>query len=217
MDILSLRDIVYDYLVQQINSGKLKPNDRIIESVLAEELDISRTPIREALIQLASEGIIENIPRKGFRVRQLDVGKVIELYEMLSMIDSHVAGKMANKLDDDKIAELQKFIDLMDLAISNNDPSSYYDYQAAFHDVYIHAYHNKLIVDEFDRLRKTFIRKNYHFTSTHNIQEILQSTNNEHKTILEFFKAKDADGVKQFIRDTHWRPEAAVFDTMEEQ
>ena len=76
----SLKDHVYDYIARQIMDGTLKPEQKINENVICEELNISRTPVREALIQLASEGVLKNRARKGFVVRALSEEEVAELY-----------------------------------------------------------------------------------------------------------------------------------------
>ena len=74
----SLKDHVYDYIAEQILEGNLAPEEKINESVICETLKISRTPVREALIQLASEGVLKNRARKGFVVRAMSAGEVAE-------------------------------------------------------------------------------------------------------------------------------------------
>ena len=67
----TLRDLVYDYIGQQLRAGVIKPTSTIKETALSEELSISRTPVREALIQLTGAGLLESVPHKGFRIRTL--------------------------------------------------------------------------------------------------------------------------------------------------
>ena len=62
----TLKDHVYDYIAEQILEGNLIPSQRINETAISQELSVSRTPVREALIQLSCEDILENVPRKGF-------------------------------------------------------------------------------------------------------------------------------------------------------
>ncbi len=72
---LSLKDHVYNYISQAINEGRLKPNEKINEKMIMEDLNISRTPVREAFLELSVEGYLENVPRKGFHVKRVDEKK----------------------------------------------------------------------------------------------------------------------------------------------
>ena len=62
----TLKDHVYDHIADQIRIGELRPEKKINENIICQELGISRTPVREALIQLAAEGVLNNTARKGF-------------------------------------------------------------------------------------------------------------------------------------------------------
>ncbi len=67
---LSLKDHVYNYISQAINEGRLKPNEKNkTKKMIMEDLNISRTPVREAFLELSVEGYLENVPRKGFHVK----------------------------------------------------------------------------------------------------------------------------------------------------
>ena len=70
--IKSLVDQVYDYISTKVKVGDLNAGERIHEAALIQEMGISRTPIREALLRLASDGILESVPRKGFFVRSYE-------------------------------------------------------------------------------------------------------------------------------------------------
>ena len=65
----SLKDNVYAYIAGRIDSGELSAGDRVSEQAICDAMGVSRTPVREALIQLASDGYLDNLPRRGFRVR----------------------------------------------------------------------------------------------------------------------------------------------------
>ena len=64
-----LKDHVYNYIVEQINAGEMVAGKKLNESAISKNLQVSRTPVREALIQLASDGLLENVPRKGFIIK----------------------------------------------------------------------------------------------------------------------------------------------------
>ena len=75
MSLKSLSDQVYEFVVKLIQNGEVYVGDKISEGFLVEKMGISRTPIREALIQLSADDILENVPRKGFFVKRVDEKK----------------------------------------------------------------------------------------------------------------------------------------------
>ncbi|HEV2273647.1 MAG TPA: GntR family transcriptional regulator [Acidobacteriaceae bacterium] len=91
----SLRDRAYAYIQRRIASGDLKPETAVSELVLAKELNMSRTPIREALNQLVAEGLLEQTPNRGTLVVQLKRQDIIELYELREALEVYAARKAA--------------------------------------------------------------------------------------------------------------------------
>ena len=87
--IKSLSEQVYDYIVYKIKIGELLFDEKINETALIDQLGISRTPIREALIQMSSDGILENIPRKGFFVKSISNQKISEVYKIIGVLDAY--------------------------------------------------------------------------------------------------------------------------------
>ncbi len=86
-EFLTLKDHVYHFISKKIMAGELLPDEKINESDIVADLNISRTPVREALIQLASEGLLENVPRKGFVLRPISERKAVELYQTIALLD----------------------------------------------------------------------------------------------------------------------------------
>ena len=91
-----LADEVYDQLVRAIMDREIGPDDRLVQEKLAAELDISRTPVREALRRLEADGIVEHRPRIGAVIRKLDHSEVVELYEMRIVLE-RTAAELAAK------------------------------------------------------------------------------------------------------------------------
>ncbi|WLR52899.1 GntR family transcriptional regulator [Bacillus tianshenii] len=114
-DLLSIRERAYRYLKSLILEGNYKPGDRLIERELANQLNISRTPIREALFRLESQGFVKTVPRKGVVVANISAEEVIEVFTILSSLEVLAAKLAAQRMDeatqfelDKKIAELEK-------------------------------------------------------------------------------------------------------------
>ena len=94
MKIKSSSEQIYDYIVRQIEIGDLEPGTRLSEAELMEIFSVSRTPIREALIRLASDGIIQNASRKGFFIKGFNRQDVLENYFIIARLDSYAASSM---------------------------------------------------------------------------------------------------------------------------
>ena len=91
MEFLSLKDHVYNFIAEQIRLGKLNSNEKVNEQDICQQLNISRTPVREALIQLAADGFLDSAPRRGFRVKPLTKKEGEDIYHILAPLDALAA------------------------------------------------------------------------------------------------------------------------------
>ena len=114
---MSAKDQVYKFISDQLTSGKLSRNDHITEQYLVNSIGLSRTPIREALLQLASTGILIREPRKGFRIKQFTKEDVEDIYEIIGTLDGRIAQLTANQLTEKDLSIMQFLIKSMDAAI----------------------------------------------------------------------------------------------------
>lgn len=115
-NLLSIREHAYLYLKEMILEGELKAGDRLIERELAGKLGISRTPIREALFRLESQGFVKTVPRKGVVVSNISVSEVIEVFTILASLEVLAVKLAAQRMDRETQLELdQKIEELMEL------------------------------------------------------------------------------------------------------
>ncbi|MED4753288.1 GntR family transcriptional regulator [Brevibacillus choshinensis] len=121
-----IRDKVYQYIKQAIVQGIYKSGERIIERELADQLNVSRTPIREALFRLESQGFVKTLPRKGVVVSQLSPEEVVEIFTILGSLES-LAMKMATqKATPEAREELKRIIDEIDAEFSKPEVNQEY-------------------------------------------------------------------------------------------
>jgi DNA-binding GntR family transcriptional regulator len=104
----------YRGIQQQILDGRLEPGAVISEAVLARKLKMSRTPVGEAIRQLAQEGLLVQVPRFGTMVRRIDRRDLVELYEMRQALESFAAARAAERIEPDALARLQVLSDEME-------------------------------------------------------------------------------------------------------
>lgn len=210
----SLKDHVYDYIETQIKEGKLSPNQRINEAVICKELNISRTPVREALIQLSAEGVLENNARKGFILKAVNEHEVAELYSVIGVLDGYAAKLSCAWLDEQDLSNLAFYIEAMDIAIKAGNYFMYDKHQVIFHQLYIDKCDNSVLIDTIEKTKNKLLKRTYLDDTEGNLKKILLSTNDEHRQILALFRAKDADALAAYLADVHWRPAYAPYDVI---
>ncbi len=210
---MSLKDHVYKYISEKINDGSLKPADKINEQQIADALNISRTPIREALIQLSSDGLLEKTPRRGFRVKVLDIKKAQDLYEIIGLLDGKLAYNAVDIINDNIIKKMQFLAESMDAAINQGLRQEYHELQMQFHDLYINLSDNTEMVSLLNQLKNSFLRKYYVFENSKDEKKILTHTNEEHYEMIKLFKEKKKEELEKYIKNVHWSADKASFDS----
>jgi DNA-binding GntR family transcriptional regulator len=111
---MSQGDVAYHRLLEKIRSGQFRPGDRLRETDVAENLALSRTPVREALRKLESDGIVEHRPRLGAIIRTLSTPEIVELYEMRLVLErtaAEMAAKHAHPAEIDMLKDINAQID----------------------------------------------------------------------------------------------------------
>lgn len=106
-----LAEEIVRHVRAQILSGELKPGQKIDQDAIADELDVSRSPVREALVILGQEGLVDVTPRRGAFVASITREDVIDHYEMFGLISGRVAAMAATTLTEPQLAELQEIHD----------------------------------------------------------------------------------------------------------
>lgn len=201
---LSLTDHVYNYIVEQINNGALTSHKKVNESAICDALKVSRTPVREALIQLSSEGLLENIPRKGFILKGLTTEEARETYFIIGALDGLACSLSAPLLTEKQLKEMEFYIESIDLAINTENFSMYHKMQESFHNVYLSICPNQSLVTLLLQLEKKFLKNFEWIKDMEWTAEKLKETNNEHRMMLEMFRNRKSFELEVFMREVHW-------------
>ncbi len=210
----SLKDIVYGYISDQITSGKLRPNESINEASICAALEISRTPVREALMQLSSEGYIEHLPRRGFFIRELDLERVRNIYQIIGNLEAMGAVAALERPGSLDLPELRRLAREMDQALSEENHARYHQLQYQFHRLILLASGNDDLIRIVETLKKFFMHKEYHFqVPIEDVGGMLVKMNQEHWQMIQLLEAGDQEAVRVYFRDVHWNPKYARFST----
>lgn len=149
------RDSVYQELRAEILLCRLRPGQLLQERELVARLGVSKSPIRDALLKLEERGLIEVLPRKGYRVRQIDINDVRDMYGLRHILERECISLMMDTASAEVLDGLEAFVE----APSSPDLSAWIDYNRAFHSyIAAHCGNARLaviateIIEQFDRL-----------------------------------------------------------------
>lgn len=207
MRVKSLSEQVYDYIYRLIRTGELKNNDKIDDIALVETLEVSRTPIREALIQLTSDGLLTNKPRKGFFVKEQSQEEMDQAFQVIACLDCYaleLAMKNADKVK--LINSLKACIDEIDLSIKEENYEKYYDWQETFHLTYQSKCGNVVLQKELHGLLRRWLRMTYYDNDKYKLFHLLPFVNDQHKAVVKSLEGNDIEEAKRILWD-HWTRE----------
>jgi DNA-binding GntR family transcriptional regulator len=201
LNLKSLKEQVYDYLRQQFQQHRLQPGEVINMEATSKKLGISKTPLRDALIQLEMEGFVTISPRRGIFVNSLPLAEIREFYQVIGALESSALHEAFPKLGAAGIKKMDGLNRQMQKAIDHNDFDLFYEKNLLFHDSFIDLCGNKTLVRIIGNLKKRL----YDFPQQRQwIKEWEQSSIREHQEIVDFLAAGDPQSAAIFLRDVHW-------------
>jgi DNA-binding GntR family transcriptional regulator len=140
-------------LTEAIMEGVFKGGDQLVESELQEQLGISRSPIREALRDLEKKGLVEIVPRKGTFVKTITRRDIEEHFPVRATLEG-LAAKMAyRRMNAEDLRELREALANMEKAVERKDAKAYWEHHHLFHEIFINASGNGLLIDILKILR----------------------------------------------------------------
>jgi DNA-binding GntR family transcriptional regulator len=203
----SLSERVYLYLRRQMNNGGLTPGSTINIGEIAEQLGISKTPLRDALIHLECEGFVTILPRRGVLVNTLSIEDVRNAYDSIGLVEAHIIRENINNINSFHLQKLEILNEKMSSEIQSGDFSDLFESNLEFHNTYLDVSTNSML--------KRFIlpikHRLYDFPRHNFIAEWELRNCTEHAEFIECLKNRDGEGAARVLKDVHWS-----FDTQEE-
>lgn len=193
-----LREVVAETLREAIVNGILDPGERLMEIQLAEELGVSRTPVREAIRKLELEGFVVMIPRRGTYVADLSIKDINEVFEIRTALDVLAAGLAVERITEDELEQLERLlVEISDL-IEQNDAEKIVEADGQFHDILYRASRNDRLVGIINNLREQFTRfRSISIAYPGRIQKTVE----EHRRLVEAIASRDTDLAQQIARE----------------
>ena len=206
-----LRELVLEAIREAIKNGVLKPRERLMEIQLAEELGVSRTPIREALRKLELEGFIVMVPRKGAYVADISLKDVADVFEIRAALEALAAGLAAERMTDEELEEMERLLVEKVEAISSNDMDKLVDVDTKFHEAIYRASRNQRLFAIINNLREQIQR----FRSTSlSYPGRMQQSMQEHRDIVEAIQSRDVQLSRQLAQEHIENAEQSMIDSI---
>ncbi len=177
--------------------GQFPPGSRIKDTELSEELSVSRTPVREALVRLVKEGFLENQVGRGFLVRPLTGEEVREIYPIIGALES-LALKSCKPLDKKSLNRFDKITAEMNQP--HDDFIQLIELDEEWHNVLLSGCTNRRLLDMIADLKSIVFRYEYAFMQN---LELVETSIDEHREIVEMFFKKGAAAAVPLIEE-HW-------------
>lgn len=196
-----LREQVCDYLKKNISSHAIRPGDVINLRHLSQELGISITPLRDALLQLEGEGMVNILPRKGISLRQFSLRDVENYYDVIATLECHALETAVNNMTEADCLKMQEINDQIMQCARGKCYDDSRNLNKEFHCVYLGRSDNSYIETLWTN---TWLKLFYCPTNIVNSLDWEIICYNQHASLVEAIRAKDMSKIAHCIKEEHW-------------
>ena len=201
LNIKSLKEQVYEYLRGQLGKGEILPGSSINMDETCHKLGVSRTPLRDALLQLEMEGFVSILPRRGVIVNHLTLQDIKNYYEIIGALESAALMADFERVKETQIQKMYALNAEMKQAIDQDDFNQYYQKNLLFHDVFLNRCENKNLV----KIVNTLKRRLYDFPRQEGFVKQWEVTSiDEHQELVRLIEEGKKEQASNYIRDVHW-------------
>ncbi|MCD8153848.1 MAG: GntR family transcriptional regulator [Clostridiales bacterium] len=148
----TIRAQIYELLKEAICNGEYKPGQWLQEKELAEQFSVSRSPVREALHQLVSDGLLVEVPNKGVFVREFTPKDIDEIIELRILLENYAIDRLSSNLTEEASEKLTECLDMLNRDYERNDLSAYIEVDTDLHDLIIKLSGNDFLQIIYERV-----------------------------------------------------------------
>ena len=186
-----LRDVIFETLRKAIVSGDIKPGERLMEVSLANQMGVSRTPVREAIRRLEAEGLVTMIPRKGTHVSELSVKDIMDVLEVRTVLDKLATDLAAKRMQPSQLKALENAHKQYIACVEKNNMEGAIKKDVEFHDIIYASSGNPRLIAVAGSLREHIYRFRVIYLSGGDL--VAENVLNEHEEILAALKEAQSD------------------------
>jgi DNA-binding GntR family transcriptional regulator len=206
-----LRELVLEAIREAIINGVLKPRERLMEIQLADELGVSRTPIREAFRKLELEGFIVMVPRKGAYVADISFKDIADVFEIRAALEGLASALAAERITDEELEEMERLLVEKAEAIGNNDMERLVEVDTKFHEAIYRASRNQRLFTIINHLREQIQRFR---TQSLSYPGRMKQSLDEHRSIVEAIQSRDTALARQVAQEHIENAENSMIESM---
>lgn len=194
----TLNHSIYETLREMIAAGQLVSGARIDERAIAEQLGVSRTPLREAIAKLAKVGLVEQRPYRGNYVRAFSPKQVNDLYETRMVLEGLATRRAVENLTDVGLTELTQILDEIQEALAQADMAAYSVADQRFHTTIARLSGNETVIESLERLQAQvqLVR-----LAANRDPDLVERTARERPEILAALRDRDADRAARLMEE----------------
>ena len=196
-DVKPIREIIYEYLRQAILDGGVKPGERLVERDIAEKLSASRTPVREALRKLESEGFVTYLPRKGMVVKGVNMDEIDEIYSIRTELECLAIRHAIKNISEEQLLELRELVAALELQAKSDATQATAMKLHDFDDLILNAAGMPTLTGFLHSMYDTL--KRYKCINLSNLPRRKEAVR-EHKEILQAIIDRDGKRAEQLVR-----------------
>lgn len=200
LNLTSLREQVYQYFREEMQSGALTPGSAINLNSVSRILGISKTPLRDALIQLEAEGFVSILPRRGVVVNQLTRREIQNLYQIIGSLEASVVTAVFKKFTKAHIEKMKQLNVEQISALSKNEFDTYYRLNLEFHDVFLNLSDN----DTLKKIIRPLKQRLYDFPRRGYLEDWEKQHLNEHKKLIKAIVKGERERAADVVQNEHW-------------
>lgn len=193
---LSLTSKIFNIIRDDILNGKYSEGEKLVEAKLAEELGVSRTPVREALKQLELDGMVENIPNRGVIVKGITKQDIQDIFTIRTAIEGIAAAWAVERITEEELQDLKEAYELMEFYAFKKDIEKFAEFNTKFHETIYKATKSRYleqVLKDFQYYMKQSRKKSLQ------IEGRMEDALREHKEILDAFLERNKEKAEKAL------------------
>lgn len=196
----SLREAVHAYFCEQMKQGRLAAGNYINQPEICRELNISKAPLRDALIQLETEGFVTILPRKGVLINSMTLKDVKEAYDLLAALESSAILAVFDRIDHAHLEEMKTLNSRLLGTLENGQFDQYYQLNTAFHTILLELAESRLLMETISPI----MQRLYNFPLRTYIVEWEKINLSEHTRLIDSIQKGNFRAAASILQFEHW-------------
>ncbi|MCK4760272.1 MAG: GntR family transcriptional regulator [Candidatus Aminicenantes bacterium] len=203
----TLSESIYEHLKESILNKELEPHQRINEQAIADSFEVSRTPVREAVVRLAAEGFVDIVSHREALVKEVSYKELKEVFQVIGVLDRLAAYLIVDKIDSHELTKLEKLTSKMERHFIMREVEKFLDLNYAIHErLWDYLTDKNMFLQKELRFCVNQLKMCYYpLNRAFEDPKIMRKSMIAHKEIMEAIKEKNTAKLETIIFD-HWTP-----------